>query len=86
MADVGGVPDLAHLAIAHKVDTCSNLAVDAVTDGFENQAIVDGPVDWLASILGQDKVNDVLRPREASDMCREDPSGFSRHRVSSCNW
>ena len=86
MADVGGVPDLAHLAVADEIDTRLHLVADPVGDRSLDDAIVGISVDLLASVLGQDEVHDVLRPRQAADVGGEDPPRFNRHRGSGCNW
>ena len=73
VADIGRVADLAHLAVADEVDPGLHLAPDAIAHRLADHAVVSCPVDRLAAVLGEHELDDLLGPRQASDMGGCDP-------------
>jgi len=71
MADVGGVTDLAHLAVADQVDSGVDLVLHAITNRLADHPVVLLPVDRLAPVLGEDKIDGRPRARQAADVRRE---------------
>ena len=77
MPDVGGVADLAHLAVAHHIHAGIDLVAYPVPDRAENQAVVCGTVDGLAPVFGQHQIDDILGPRQLPTwVVRMRPSGM----------
>ena len=79
VADVRGVADLAHLAVADDVDAGVDLVSHAVSHGRIQQAVVLGAVDLLAAVLGEHELDQLGRPRQAADVGGQD----ARHQISS---
>jgi hypothetical protein len=80
MADVRGVADLAHLAVAHHVDTGSDLLLHDVGDRDAHRRVERLRVMGLVAILREQPIDDLLRSREAADVRRENTLGAAAHR------
>ena len=88
--DIGGVADLAHLAVADDVHADFDLLADDVDDRIGDHAIGvwrNGAV----ALAGEQHVGDSLRARQAADMRGEYPVGASKHVVAlrssgTCCW
>jgi hypothetical protein len=78
VAHVCRVANLAHLAVADEVDPGIDLVRDSVGDRCAHDALELGVVDRAAVVLSEHDVDDLLGPREATDMC-----GQHRQRWSS---
>ena len=75
--DVGGVADLAHLAIAHDIDAARHLAGD---DGIHRGADHLVPVRRLFALFASEHhVRYGLRARQAADVCGQDAVATRAH-------
>src|SRR5271170_2827635 len=79
MPDVGGVADLTHFAIVDDIEPDLGLALHGSVDGTPHRRIKVRRLERLASILREQDVNDLLRTRQAADMCSENAVGISDH-------
>jgi hypothetical protein len=75
MANVGGVADLAHLAIAHHIHTGVNLLGHDLVGFFDHDAIKVRFDVIEARVLRKELSNDALRAWQAADVCGEDTVG-----------
>ena len=73
--DVGGVADLAHLAVADDVDADRDLALDRRGDRIRDSAVECRRVVRLALFLGDEQRRHVRRTRQAAHMRRQQPIG-----------
>ena len=73
MANVGGVADLARLAVADDVDADVGLLLHGVVNAALYGLFEYERVDRFVPILSEQQVQDFARSGEASDMCRQDP-------------
>ena len=73
MTDVGGVADLAGLAVADDVDSGGDLLRDHILDTTPHGGIELGLVVRFAAILGEEEIDDLLRPRQAAHVRGQDP-------------
>ena len=72
VADVCGVADLAHLAVADHVDARLDLMTHAVEDRLVEQPVIALLVDRLAAILGEHQFDELRRPGQAADVGGKD--------------
>ncbi len=79
MADVGGVGRLAHLAVADDVDAGRDLLRDDIVDGLCGLGLEHRGVDTLALLLGDDEIDQRLRPRQAAGVRGENAIGAGFH-------
>ena len=68
VADIHRVGRLAHLAVAHHVDATRDLLCDHVLDRLGTLHLERGRLDLLAALLGENEIDQRLRPRQAADM------------------
>ena len=73
--DVGGIADLAHLAVAHHVDAGLDLTAHDIAYGFGNRGAPGGRIRNLAAIACEQDVGYGLRARQAADMRDQNPLG-----------
>ena len=73
VADVGGVADLAHLPVAHNVDSGVDLVTHAIAHRRGDQLVVAAAIHGLAAVFGEYDVDDLLRPRQAANVGGQDP-------------
>ena len=72
MLDIGGVTELAHLAVAHHVDTDGHLAGDHLGYRCRNLPTMFIKVDFFVIVYGEDPTRDCFRTRQAADMGGQD--------------
>ena len=75
MADVSGVADLAHLAVADDVEPCVFLQPDDLVHALLQHVIEQSRVVLVTAILGEQQIDDLPRSRKAADVCGEDAIG-----------
>ena len=77
--DVGGVADLARLAVADDVDARGDLLGDGVGDAGRDGGVESGAVVRLAAVFLVEQLDDLGAARQAADVGREDPLGAEFH-------
>ena len=75
MADVGGVADLAHLAVADDIEPGVVLPTNDLVHGLLQQVIEQSSVVLVTAILREQHVDNLPRSRKAADVCGEDAIG-----------
>jgi hypothetical protein len=80
VADVGGVSDLAHLAVRDQVDPGIGLVADAICHRVADHLLVALAVDVLAAVLAEHHVNHILGAGKAADVGGEDPAAVGHLR------
>ena len=84
--DVGGVADLAHLAVADHVDAGRDLLLHDCLDGIgDDRAAAGGVVRDLAVLAREQHIGDRLRARQAADMRGENALGAGPHQPAQRN-
>ena len=73
--DIGGVTDLARLAVAHHVESESDLLAHDLIDGAGHGLLELRGIERLPLLLGHQQVHDVLGARQAADVRRQDSIG-----------
>src|SRR4051812_16380982 len=73
MTDVRRIADLAGLAVADDVDADFRLLRDDIVDARLHRRIECRLVVRLTTVLGEEKIDDFLRPRQAAHVRRENP-------------
>ena len=73
VADVRGIADLAHLAVAHDIDPRRALSGNHIADGRPHGLVERVFVAQRAPILREEDIDDALRPGQAADVRGEDP-------------
>ena len=73
MTDVGGVADLARLAVADDVDASVDLPLHGVVHAALYSFVERGRIDHFIAILREQQVEDLVRSRQAPDVRGEDP-------------
>jgi hypothetical protein len=68
MADISGVTDFAHLAVAGDVDTGVGLFLHDVVHGAGDGGFELLGIHGLAAILREEEVHDILRTGKAADV------------------
>src|SRR5262249_4287253 len=79
VADVGGVADLAHLAVGDPIHPGIHLMLDPVAHGAADDAVELVGVHRLAPVLGEDEIDNLLGPRKAADVGGGDGAGLGAH-------
>ncbi len=77
--DVGDKADAAHLAVGDDVDAGICLAAHGLGDGALDARRERRLVDLLAALLPQDHCPQIVGPRQAADMRRQDTVGAASH-------
>ena len=79
--DIGGIADLAHLAVGDHVHPGVDLLAHHVRDGAFHAGVERAPVGERAVLLGEQHLGDIRRPRQAADMRGENALGAELHAV-----
>ena len=77
--DVGGVADLAHLAVADQVDADLHLPTHHLGHGRGNDGVVASVVTRLFALAREQHLRHGLAARQAADVRRQDPVDASAH-------
>jgi hypothetical protein len=89
LLDVGGISDLAELAIAHDRDSRRFLLRDRILDGRLDEPLERRCIVGLALIAGEQQRRQLSPPRQAADVCCQDirherPVAFCRQYIQIC--
>src|SRR5215204_5090421 len=79
MTDVGGVADLAHLAVVDDVYPALPLLVDDVFDRTPHGAFEGRRIEPLVAVLREEQIHYRLGPRQAAGVSRQNPIGVPVH-------
>ena len=83
LLDVGGIADLAGLAVADDIDADRDLVGDDVGHRLGRLAVEFRMIVRLVVILLHQQIDQRLRPRQAADVRRQDAIGAEFHAISS---
>src|SRR5689334_2086301 len=77
--DVGGIADLARLAVADDVDARRDLLRDGVGDAVHDGGVEVSGLELLTAVLFVQESDDLAAARKAADVRRQDPLGARSH-------
>ena len=72
MPDVGGIADLAHLAVAHHVEPGVLLESHDLPHALLQDIVEKNGIDLVAAILREQQIDELLRSWKAADVRGED--------------
>ena len=84
MANVGGVADLAHFAVARDVDTGVGLLLHDVINGARDDGFELCGIHRLATVLREEQIDNFLRTRKTADVRRENTVCAGSHECVRC--
>jgi len=79
LSRIGDEARLSHLAVAHDVEPRRRLLPDAACDRFAHVRRIGRLIDRLAIHSRQHQLEEIIRSRQAADMCGQDTIGAQLH-------